>query len=108
MAGVEGPLSPYRSSLATLYAKFKIKFHRTSTPAENVGVLRLRSCFALRSNYSAQDDKLEAGKRCDSFSFHALVPAACGEVLVILSGTARPIDHQAIDFIELPQAEGQR
>jgi hypothetical protein len=52
--GVEGPLAaPERPEIE----EFFVKFHGES--AKQIGVLRLRGCFAARSSHFAQDDNVQ-------------------------------------------------
>lgn len=55
--GVEGPLAAHeRLEVRDGFMKFR------GESVKQVGVLRLRGCFATRSGHSAQDDKVQDDK----------------------------------------------
>ncbi len=54
IGGVEGPLAAHeRQEIADFFIKLR------GESARQVGVLRLRGCFAARSGHSAQDDSVQ-------------------------------------------------
>ena len=49
---------------------------------------------------------LEGCERLNSFSFDTFIPASSCKILVLLSPSAGPLDHQAIDAIAFTHTEG--